>query len=94
MSLKADTSVTIRMNKNVKLQAQHIFSDLGMDMSTAINVFLRRAICYKGFPFDIRLDIPNKTTLEAIDEGEKMLSQQNAKRFSSVEELFADLDSE
>lgn len=94
MSLKSDTTVTIRMNKNVKQQAQHIFSDLGMDMSTAINVFLRQTIYRKGFPFDLKLDIPNETTRRAIDESDQMLRQPHAKRFSSVEELFADLDAE
>ena len=38
-----NTSMTIRTDKEIKQQAQKIFSDLGMDMSTAINVFLRQA---------------------------------------------------
>ena len=88
------TSMTIRTDSNIKQQAQRIFSALGVDMSTAINAFLRQVIYRNGFPFEIRLDVPNRITREAIAESEKMLNQENAKKFSSVEELFEDLNAE
>ena len=50
-----NTSMNIRMNKDVKLQAQKVFSDLGIDLTTAVNVFLRQSIRYQGFPFDVTL---------------------------------------
>jgi DNA-damage-inducible protein J len=71
MAVKADTSMTIRMNREVKQQAQQIFTDLGMDMTTAINVFLRQAISYKGFPFEVTLRTPNAVTLAAMDAAEQ-----------------------
>jgi DNA-damage-inducible protein J len=71
MSMKADTSMTIRMNREVKQKAQKIFADLGIDMTTAINVFLRQAIQYKGFPFDVVLNIPNEVTLDAMEAAEQ-----------------------
>lgn len=92
MSQRSDTSLTIRTNKEVKQQAQEILSDLGMDMSTAINVFLRQIISHQGFPFEVRLKTPNAVTRQAFEEGERLLRDPNAKRFSSVEDLFADLD--
>ncbi len=70
MAVKADTSMTIRMNREVKQQAQQIFTDLGMDMTTAINVFLRQAISHKGFPFEVTLQNPNAVTLAAMDAAE------------------------
>lgn len=70
MAVKADTSMTIRMNREVKQKAQMIFADLGMDMTTAINVFLRQAISYKGFPFEVVLHTPNEVTLAAMDAAE------------------------
>lgn len=88
------TSMTIRTDSDVKKQAQNLFANLGLDMSTAVNMFLRQSIRYNGLPFDIRLDIPNETTLKAINESKEMLKQRNTKRFSSVDELFADLDTE
>ncbi|MDG8568100.1 type II toxin-antitoxin system RelB/DinJ family antitoxin [Streptococcus pneumoniae] len=49
-------SMSIRLDSEVKEQAQQVFSNLGMDMTTAINIFLRQAIQYQGLPFDVRLD--------------------------------------
>ena len=70
MTAKPDTSMTIRMNKDVKQQAQQIFSELGMDMTTAINVFLRQAINHRGLPFDVTLNTPNSVTLAAMEAAE------------------------
>ncbi len=92
MALKSDTSMTIRMNKEIKQKAQQVFANLGIDMTTAINVFLRQAIYYNGFPFDVRFETPNDVTVSAIAEGEKMIADPNAKRFSSVDDLFEDLN--
>ncbi len=49
-----DTTMTIRMNSETKSKAQELFNSLGMDMSTAINLFLNVAIEYRGIPFIIR----------------------------------------
>lgn len=43
-------SISIRLDSEVKEQAQQVFSNLGMDMTTAINIFLRQAIQYQGLP--------------------------------------------
>lgn len=65
-----NTSMTVRTNKEIKQQAQEIFSELGMDMSTAINVFLRQTIRYHGFPFELTLETPNETTQKAMRDAE------------------------
>lgn len=70
MDTKTDTNLTIKTNSEVKEQAQYIFSELGMDMNTAINVFLRQAIQHNGFPFEITLNLPNQKTLEAMEDAE------------------------
>ena len=54
------TSMSIRLDSEVKEQAQQVFNSLGMDMTTAINTFLRQAIQYQGLPFDVRLDESRK----------------------------------
>lgn len=65
---KADSSLTIRMNREVKQEAQQIFNALGMDMTTAINIFLRQSIQHRGLPFEVVLEEnPNQTTLAAMD---------------------------
>ncbi len=49
-----DTSITIRMNSETKTKAQELFNSLGLDMSTAINMFLNEAVEFQGIPFVIR----------------------------------------
>ena len=52
------TNFSIRMDAEVKKQCEEIYSQLGMSLTTAINVFLRQSIRYKGLPFEVRLDSP------------------------------------
>lgn len=67
--MKSNTSMTIRLNKSIKQQAQQLFSDLGIDMTTAINLFLRQSIQNNGLPFKICKN-PNPVTLSAINDME------------------------
>ena len=66
--MTAKTSMTIRTDADIKLQAQRLFTNLGMDMSTAINLFLRQAIKHQGLPFDVNLRKQNTTTMKAISD--------------------------
>lgn len=81
-------SISIRLDSEVKEQAQQVFSNLGMDMTTAINIFLRQAIQYQGLPFDVRLD-ENRKLLQALtDLGQNRNMSQS---FESVSDLMEDL---
>ena len=83
-------NLNIRIDKSVKNQAEEIFSELGINMTTAVNMFLRTTIREHGIPFD--LDTPNKTTIEAIEEGRRMMSDPTTPKYSSIDELKAALD--
>ncbi len=88
----ASTNVTIRMDAAVKRECEGIFGDLGMSLSTAINVFLRKSIRTGGFPFDVRLDDkPNRETVSAMLEAERLSHDPNAKRYNNINDLFAEL---
>lgn len=90
--MQNDTTMTIRMNSEVKREAQEIFDALGMDMTTAINIFLRKAIRYKGLPFDVRIDEPNAETLAAIREVEEMKKDPTiGKSYDDVDEMMKEL---
>ncbi len=86
------TNLNIRTEKDVKEQAEKIFSELGLNMTTAINMFLRTAIREHGIPFELKLNVPNDTTVAAIEEGKKLLDDPTAPRYSSIDELKAALD--
>ena len=82
------TSMSIRLDSEVKEQAQQVFNNLGMDMTTAINIFLRQAIQYQGLPFDVRLDENRKLiqVLTDLDQNRNM-----SQSFESVSDLREDL---
>lgn len=86
------TSINVRTEYSTKKQAEQIFNDLGMNMSTAINIFLRKVISSNGIPFDLTIDIPNKDTLEAIKEGKEISKNlKKYKKYSSFSELLKDI---
>lgn len=85
-------NMTLRVEPELKEQAAALFKSLGMDLSTATGIFYRQALRYHGLPFDVRIDEPNEETYAAMEEAEQMLRDSNTKRFSSVEDLFAELD--
>ena len=88
----AATNLNIRTDKDIKDQAEQIFSELGLNMTTAINIFLRTAIREHGLPFPLKLDVPNATTAAAIEEGRRIASDSSVKGYSSMEALKAALE--
>ena len=76
----ATTNLNIRTDKAIKDQAEEIFNELGLNMTTAINIFLRTAIREHGIPFELKLEVPNDTTAAAIEEGRKMMKDPSAPR--------------
>ena len=86
----ANTSMNIRMDADVKKKAEILFSEIGLNMTTAINIFLRQAIRENGMPFELTLNTPNAQTVEAIRDGERIIKKGEA-RFDSADEMFADL---
>ncbi|VNM10308.1 addiction module antitoxin, RelB/DinJ family [Streptococcus pneumoniae] len=81
-------SMSIRLDSEVKEQAQQVFSNLGMDMTTAINIFLRQAIQYQGLPFDVRLD-ENRKLLQVLTDLDQ--NRNMSQSFESVSDLIEDL---
>lgn len=63
-------NVTFRVDENLKAQADVLFADLGMSLSTAFNIFLRQAVREQQIPFSISRNIPNAVTLAAMDSAE------------------------
>ena len=80
-----DTDITIRTSSEVKHETQEIFDTLGIDVSTAVNMFLRQVIIHHGLPFRAVL-VPNDETISALD-GTVFYGP-----FNSVEELMRDLN--
>lgn len=80
------TNLNIRIDKDVKESSEKVFENLGLNMSTAINIYLRQVIRVNGIPFEIKGETPNNDTLLAMQESLK-LSQNKSIGYSSIEEL-------
>ena len=85
----ATTTANISIDSDVKMQAQELFAELGLDLSTAIGIFLRQAIRENAIPFAITRDIPNNETKQSIENVRN--STDLSRGFSSVPELMEDL---
>ena len=82
----------VRINADIKRQAVKIFSTLGIDMSTAINVFLRQCVMKGGLPFNVEIPQFNSETLAAIGEAKAIAKNPKTKKYHSMKELKAALD--
>lgn len=86
------TTLNVRVDEKLKKEASELFADLGLDMSTAVNMFLRQAVIKDGLPFDVVREVPNAETLAAMAEVEEMKKHpENYKAYSDVDEMFKDL---
>lgn len=88
----ATTNLNIRIDKDIKDQAERIFSELGLNMTTAINMFLRTTIRENGLPFALKLDVPNETTAAAIEGGRRIVADSSVKGYANMDDLKADLE--
>lgn len=88
----APVSTNIKIDPELKEQAQALFDSLGLSLSAAVNVFLRQAVREQAIPFRIGEPIPNAETLRAIEEARNGIGL--SRGFSSVHELMEDLNAD
>ena len=83
-------STNIKIDPDLKKESQILFEQLGLNLSTAINMFLRQAVQCDGLPFDVKRHKPNAETVAAIEEGEEILKHPDKyPSYNSASELFA-----
>jgi DNA-damage-inducible protein J len=88
----ATANLTVRIDTGIKSEAEKLFEDLGMSISTAFNIFLRQAVRSQAIPFTISRGITNKTTLAAMREAEEIANDPSAPSFATRESLVASLE--
>ena len=91
--MKMNTAnINIRVDRELKAQAEALFSDLGMNMSTAITIFLKSAISHDGLPFEVRRAVPNAETRSALSEYSEMKKNPDAyKRYDSFDDALNEI---
>ncbi len=85
--MSKNTNINIRTTEDVKKNAGIILTGLGLNMSSAVNLFLKQVINHRGIPFDLRM--PDKETLQAMDDIE---NRRNLDSADTVEEMFKKID--
>lgn len=86
------TNITIRMDANLKVQAEALFNELGMNLSTAFNIFVRQSLREGAIPFKIHLEKPNAETIAAMEEAKRIANDPSVKGYTDINELFAELE--
>ena len=90
MATKVATNLSL--DPDLKKDAIELFSDLGMDLSTAVSVFLRQAVRVQGFPFVITRETPNADTIAAMNEYYEMKEHpENYKVYDSFKDLMSEV---
>lgn len=79
------------MDADLKMQADALFNELGMNLTTAFHIFVRQSLREGGIPFAVKLEPPNKETLAAMLEAEKIVKDPSVKGYDDLDQLFADL---
>ena len=87
----AQTNISIRMDENLKREYEGILSELGLNLTTALNVFARAVVRERRIPFEIALNVPNNETIAAIEEVETMRNNPNKKLYNSFDELLSEV---
>ena len=88
----ANTNINIRMDADLKRQFEAFCADMGMTMTTAFNVFARKAVREYRIPFEISGDVPNAETVEAIKEVKRMKADPSlGKTYSNVDQMMEEL---
>ena len=92
-SLAKSTNLNIRVDSNLKKEAENLFKKLGLNMSSAINVFLAQSVREQAIPFEIYVEKPSKKLTKALKEADKIEKHPDKyKSYNNMEELIEDLD--
>ena len=85
-------NINIRMDANLKKQFEAFCADMGMTMTTAVNIFAKKAVRENRIPFEISGDIPNAETQEAIREVKQMKADPTiGKTYTDVDEMMKEM---
>ena len=87
--MAATAMIHVRVDEDVKAQAAETLASMGLSVSDAVRVFLKRVVVEKAMPFDVR--VPNAESRAAIAEAETIVHGRNT-RFDTAQDLFDDLE--
>ena len=80
-------NINLQTDAEVRKEAGRILSDLGLTMTSAVNIFQRAVVRENGMPFSLNSDVPNAETAAAIREGRRLADDPGVKGCSDIGEL-------
>ena len=86
------TPTQVRIDANIKREATELFKTLGLDMSSAVNLFLHQCVLRGGLPFTVEMPQYAQKTIDAINEARRISSDPSVPSYTDLAELKADLD--
>ena len=81
------SNVSFRIDADLKKQADTLFTSLGLNMTTAFNMFLRQAVREGRLPFEVTINVPNQETIAAMIESMQLADNAKAKTYDVNEAL-------
>ena len=88
----ATVPTQVRIDEELKKQSMELFAQLGIDMSSAMNMFLKQCVMRGGLPFAVEIPQYRLEVLEAMEEAKRISKDPNTKRYGSFAEALEDLD--
>jgi DNA-damage-inducible protein J len=87
----ATTNITVRMDEDLKKQFNDLCGEIGLSMGSAFTIFAKTVVRERRIPFELSAPTPNKETIAAMLEAEKLSRDPNSKRYNSFQEAFEDV---
>lgn len=87
----ATMNINVRVDATLKKDAEKLFNELGLNMSSAITMFLKSAVSYEGIPFEIKRIKPNSETKAALAEYIEMQDKTKYKRYESFDDVIEEV---
>ena len=88
----ATVPTQVRIDEELKKQSMELFAQLGIDMSSAMNMFLKQCVMRGGLPFAVEIPQYRSEVLEAMEEARRISKDPNTKRYGSFAEALEELD--
>jgi DNA-damage-inducible protein J len=90
----ARVQTQIRIDEDVKREASDLLNGLGLNLSDAVNMYLRQIVLQHGIPFEVKYPEYKDEVIAAMEEAKRISHDPNIKKYTSVEEMFEDLENE
>ena len=86
------TTLNVRIDDKVKKDFEKFCSEVGLNVSVAVNMFAKTVVREQRLPFDVTLNVPNEETKRAIEDAKNRRNL--SKPYSSFKEILEDLDAD